>query len=176
MQLPVEVWRHIFTYLTWNGWIEISCVFQKFHHFCANNRFYVKKFNQSKRIFRDRSWLLCHYKQLCKSFYYSLFRKLATYVPIENLHPARKIIHHRLYFSLLPFCVWKHLFQCCRSQYESDMCLFCTKLYLKNKKICNVIEKKLTIDVLDYFPVQLTYGVISDGFDGVISVYSFFCL
>ena len=74
MQLPVEVWRHIFTYLTLNDWIEISCVFQKFYHF------YVKKFNQSKRIFRDRSWLLCHYKQLCKSFYYSLFRKLATYV------------------------------------------------------------------------------------------------
>ena len=85
-----------------------------------------------------------------------------TSVFIENLHAARKIIHHRLYFSLLLFRVWNHLFQCCR-KYESNMCLFCTKLYLKNKKIYNFIKSKLTINVLDYFPVQLTYGVISDG-------------
>ena len=26
-----------------------------------------------------------------------------------------------------------------------------------------MIEKKLTIDILDYFPVELTYGVICDG-------------
>ena len=43
------------------------------------------------------------------------------------------------------------------------MCLFCTKLYLRNKKICKLIKKKLTIDILDYFPVELTYGVMSDG-------------
>ena len=86
-----------------------------------------------------------------------------TYVPIENLQAARKIIHDRLHFSLLPFRVCNHLFQCCRSQYESNMCLFCTKLYLKNKKICRVIEKKLTINGLEYFPVQLSYGVITHG-------------
>ena len=82
-------------------------------------------------------------------------------MPIENLQAARKIIHDRLYFSLLPFRVCNHLFQCCRCQYENNMCLFCTKLYLKNKKICRVIEKKLTTDVLEYFPVQLSNGVIA---------------
>ena len=128
MQLPIGVWRHIFTYLTLNDLIEISCVCNDFYHLCANNRFYVKKINQSKRIFRERSWLPCRYKQLCENFY-------------DNLIPARKIIHHTLYFSLLPLRVWIHLFQCCRPQYESNMCLFCTKLYSTNRKICNVIEK-----------------------------------
>ena len=43
------------------------------------------------------------------------------------------------------------------------MCLLCTKLYLRNKLVSKLIGKKLTVDVLDYFPVQLSYGVISNG-------------
>ena len=43
------------------------------------------------------------------------------------------------------------------------MCLFCNKVYFRNKTICDAIEKKLTIKVLDYFPVELSYGVIIDG-------------
>ena len=54
------------------------------------------------------------------------------------------------------------------------MCLFCTKLYLTNKRIFSVIEKKIAIDVLDYFPVQLSYGVISDGAVDLF-VYSSVC-
>ena len=48
MQLPIEVWRHIFTYLNLNDLIEISCVCKDFYQLCANNRFYVKKFNQKQ--------------------------------------------------------------------------------------------------------------------------------
>ena len=49
-----------------------------------------------------------------------------------------------------------------RSQYESNMCLFCMKINLR-KKVSRLIEKNLTVDVLDYFPVQLSYGIITDG-------------
>ena len=44
------------------------------------------------------------------------------------------------------------------------MCLICTKLYLRNKKLSKVIDKELTVDVLNYFPIQLSYRVISEGF------------
>ena len=143
MQLPIGVWRHMFTYLTLNDLIEISCVCNDFYHLCANNRFYVKKINQSKRIFRERSWLPCRYKQLCENFYYSLFRKLMTYVLIliDNLIPARKIIHHTLYSSLLPLRVWIHLFQCCRPQYESNMCLFCKNFIQQIGKFVMLLKK-----------------------------------
>ena len=43
------------------------------------------------------------------------------------------------------------------------MCLFYAKLYLKNRKICKVSEKELAIDVLGFFPVQMSYGVITSG-------------
>ena len=141
MQLPIGVWRHIFTYLTLNDLIEISCVCNDFYHLCANNRFYVKKINQREYLEKDPGFLVAINSYV--KIFISLFRKLMTYVLIiiDNLIPARKIIHHTLYFSLLPLRVWIHLFQCCRPQYESNMCLFCTKLYLTNRKICNVIEK-----------------------------------
>ena len=40
---------------------------------------------------------------------------------------------------------------------------FVIKFTLEVKKICDAIEKKLTIKVLDYFPVELSYGIIIDG-------------
>ena len=43
------------------------------------------------------------------------------------------------------------------------MCLFCTKIYLRNKKLSRLIEKKLTFDVLKHFTSQLSYGIISGG-------------
>ena len=45
------------------------------------------------------------------------------------------------------------------------MCLFCTKIYLRNKKVSRLIEKKLTGDILNYFlfSFKLSYGVKTDG-------------
>ena len=65
---------------------------------------------------------------------------------------------------VFPFCVWNHIFLCVRSQYESNMCLFCTKIYLRNKKVSRLIEKKLTGDILNYFlfSFKLSYGVKTD--------------
>ena len=142
MQLPIEGWKLILTYLRLNDLIEISCVCKHFYLLCENNHFYVKKFNQSKKIFKDRSWLVHQYRQILERFYFNLFHKSVKYVPIENLHATKKIIYNKLYFSFLPFRVWDHMFLCCRSQYESNMSMFCTKVYLRNKKICDAVEKK----------------------------------
>lgn len=68
-----------------------------------------------------------------------------------------------MYYAIMPFCVWNHMFLCIGSQYDNGMCLFCTKTYLKSKKASKYIEKKLFVDVLDYFSVQFSHGIISDG-------------
>ena len=86
-----------------NEIFEISCVCEDFYHLCANNHFYVKKTKSIKENIRGRSCLLCHYKQLCENFYYSLFRKLVTYVSIENLIAARKILFFAPFSCLEPF-------------------------------------------------------------------------
>ena len=70
-----------------------------------------------------------------------------------------KIIY-KLYFSLLPFRI---SFFVVDLSMGSNMYLFCTKVYLRNKKIYDTIEKKLTITVLNHFPVELSDGVVTEG-------------
>ena len=70
-----------------------------------------------------------------------------------------KIIY-KLYFSILPFRI---SFFVVDLSMGSNMYLFCTKVYLRNKKIYDTIEKKLTITVLNHFPVELSDGVITEG-------------
>ena len=69
-----------------------------------------------------------------KNFNNCVFKDLASIVSIKNLLEFKKTPYKKLCYSVLPFCVWNHIFLCCRSQYESIMCLFCTKLHLRNKK------------------------------------------
>ena len=132
-------------------WLKFGVFAKNFTtYICGKKQFYVKKLRESKRIFKDRDWILSHYKQLFERFYFRLFREL---VPLFQLkicscltlfglrdERVKKIIYGKMHFSLLPFRVWNHVFHCCRFHYERNMCLFCTKLYLRNKKICKLIE------------------------------------
>ena len=107
-----------------------------------NNSFYRKKLKESKRIFQDKSDVVSTYSNFCREFYLALFRRLTPFVKVDNILRVRKIIWNKLFYATLPFRVWNHLFLCCRSQYESNMCLFCTRIYLKNKRLTASIEKK----------------------------------
>ena len=73
----------------------------------------------------------------------------------KNIQKNYTIRYYLSVFGIIYFRV--------RSQYESNMCLFCMKIYLRKKKVSKLIEKNLTVDVLDYFPFQLSYGIITDG-------------
>ena len=94
---------------------------------------------------------------------HGFFHSSATFVIFFIADCSEKYFEQKLYYAILPFRAWNHLFLCDRSQFESNMCLFCTKIYLRNKKLSRLIEKKLTVDVLKHFPSQLSYGVISGG-------------
>lgn len=73
----------------------------------------------------------------------------------------RREIYYHLYYSILPFSVWSHFWNCCRSQYEPTICQFCAKLLIK-KKVDQKIRKRLTINSRKNIPSVLYYGVISN--------------
>ena len=79
---------------------------------------------------------------------------------MSQIHVLKKEIFHRLYYSLLPFRIWNHVFLCCRSQYERNMCLFCTKICLKDKKVIKAICETLKFNCFDCLPPALTDGVL----------------
>ena len=82
---------------------------------------------------------------------------------MSQIHALKKEIFNRLYHSLLPFRVRNHVFLCCRSQCERNMCLFCTKTYLKDKKVIKAICETLKVNCFDCLPPALTDGVIIRG-------------
>ena len=82
---------------------------------------------------------------------------------MSNTYILRKEIYSRLYYSLLPLRVWNHVFLCCRSQYERNMCLLFTKICLKNKKVIKSICKRMNVDCFDCMPPPLLDGVLIRG-------------
>ena len=143
--------------------IELSCVCKDFYCLSRTNAFYVRTLKESSGIFQDKSDVVSAYSNYSKELYLALFKKLTPFVKVDNILKIRKTVRNELFHTILPFRVWNHLFLCSRSQYDSRMCLFRTKIYLKNKRLSPSIEKNLTVDVLDIFPVHLSYGVISSG-------------
>ena len=89
-----------------------------------------------------------------------MFVCLKEHVNEENLYLVKEAVMNKLYYSVLPFRVWNNLFLCKRSQYGTIMCRYCTKLYIKDKKISDHINKELYVQI-DEFLVQISQGVVA---------------
>ena len=150
-------------YLQLNDIIEFSCACKDFYRVSRNNSSYLKKLKELERIFKDKSDAVSAYSNFCREFYLALFRRLRPFVKVDSISRVKKIIWSELFYTILPFRVWNHLFLCCRSQYESNMSLYCTKIYLKDKKLSASINKSLTVDRVDCFPVCISDGIIIGG-------------
>ena len=53
----------------------------------------------------------------------------------------------------MPFHVWDHVLMCKRSESCDNLCIYCTKLYISDKKKSNYINKKLYADIDKLFPL-----------------------
>ena len=53
----------------------------------------------------------------------------------------------KVLISILPFCVWNHLFLCKRLDPQEVMCHFCKKSYVPSKKISDHINKNLYVSI-----------------------------
>ena len=49
---------------------------------------------------------------------------------------------------------------CERSQFNPDICRFCTRLYVSNKKISDYINNNLYVEI-NRFPVQPSEGIVA---------------
>ena len=72
-------------------------------------------------------------------------------------------VYGRMFYPVLLYRAWCHLWSCCRSQYEPYICQFCKMLQIKDKNIIKEINKKLKLDSRNFFPPELYYGVMTDG-------------
>ena len=106
-------------------------------------------------MFPRYKWIFnFHYTHVFISFSNQLFIYLEKYVKEDSLYLVKDTLMDRLYYSVLPFRVWNHLFLCERSE---SMCRYCSKLYIKNKKISDHINNNLFVPICD-FPRQFKRG------------------
>ena len=160
MDLPFEVLAIIFSYLTPNDIMEASAVCKLFYHISRKIKLFVKKLHDSRKLYNrgNNKWIISYYSHVFVSFPNQLFVYLKENVNEENLFLAKNVIMDRLYYLVLPFRVWNHLFLCERSQYKTNMCRYCTKLCIKNKKISYNINNNSFVH-MNEFLTQLKEGI-----------------
>lgn len=141
MNLPPELLMLIFLYLRLNDLIETSCVCKTFYYLSRKNKFFVKKISDSRKFFGDSRIGFDIYYDSCICFSNDLLERLKNYICSDDLYRMKNIIMNELHYKTLSFRVWNHLFLCERAQHVIDMCLYCTKLYVFNKKISDYLHQ-----------------------------------
>ena len=158
--LPAEVWFIILSCLSPNNLIEASATCKLFFELSRKNSFFDEKLLHPRLLFNNSRVIFDCYENAFLSSNNQLCFSLQKYVKDEDYFlKVRKIIMSKLLFSALPFLVWNHMFLCEKSQYCTDMCLYCTKLHISNKKISDHINKNLGV-AIEQFHASLREGVV----------------
>ena len=80
-------------------------------------------------------------------------------MPIEVLPKAEAEILERMFHSVLPFRVCHHFWSCIRSQFNTRIYQFCTKLHIRNVKR-DIFEKKKIFNVRNTIPILINSTVV----------------
>ena len=157
---PSEVWLIILSHLLLNDLIEVSAVCKLC--FCLFKRisFFNEKLLYSRLLFNNSCSVFECFENACLSFYGELHSCIEKYVKgKDHFIKAREVIMSKLMLSILLFRLWNHIFLCGRSQYCIDMCIFCTKSYVLDKKISGNINKTLLVPIEEFHP-SVTEGIV----------------
>ena len=93
--------------------MEASAVCKLFYHVSRNNKLFVKKLDDSRKLFKVDKWIFySRYGDVFISFSNQLFVYLEKYVNEEKMFLVKDVLVNRLHYLVLPFRVWNHLFLC----------------------------------------------------------------
>ena len=119
----------------------------------------MKKLSNTRRLYRNERTVYEYYHCLILCLSHQLSTNLKDYVSEENLLKIKEFLLSEVYYQILPFRVWNHLFLCERPQFCVDVCRSCTKLYVSNKRISDHINDNLYVEI-SHFPIQISEGVV----------------
>ena len=143
----------VFKHLRGIDLIEASAACKDWNH-VVQTRF-ISKLKETHKIHTDREWLMKSYRKNFDRFQNDIYWDIINYLSVEKIAVLEREIYERMFYSVLPFRVWSHLWYCCRSQFDSNVCQFCTKLQIKDKKVTKVINKKPTLDARNFVPPDI---------------------
>ena len=121
MNLPIEVIVIILSYFKIKDLIEVSSVCKTYNLVVRQNKFFCRKLLGSKTLFNNERFLFDYCYDSCVCFSYDLCEYLKKYVCESYLDCLIDVMVDKVYYSILPFRIWNHIFFCERSQYMKDM-------------------------------------------------------
>ena len=157
INLPEIVLFEIFKYLKKVDLIEASAVCKKWRAIIWNNTF-SEKVRETNRLFVDREWLMKSYKKIFDRFEDGVYRESISILPKSAIDSIDYEVQ-RMFYGIFPYRIWSHFWFCTRSQYDRNICQYCTMLRLKNAKFNKCVIYKLKIDTR-LFPVLLRSSVL----------------
>ena len=120
--------------------IEASAVCKDWNSIVQTQEF-ISKLKETHKIHTDRDWLMKSYRTNFDRFRNDMYWEIRNYLSAEKLEVLEKEVYNRMFYSVLLFCVWSHLWTCCRFQFDPNVSQFCTKLQIKDKKVTKEINK-----------------------------------
>lgn len=93
---------------------------------------YVRKFNESKKLFVSRDFLLKAYKNIFKRFCDGVRWDICDIVDMQKFCELNYELFDCTYYAILSFRVWSHVWFCCRFQCSKGMCQMCSKVSLED--------------------------------------------
>ena len=155
MDLPKVVLFEVFKYLKKVDLMEPSAVCKKWRAIIWNNVF-SENVRETNRLFFDREWLIKTYKKIFDRFQDDVYWECISILPKSAVDSIDYEVQ-RMFYGVLPYRIWSHFWFCTRSQYDQNICQYCTMLRLKN--VNKWIKDKLKIQTR-LFPVLLRSSVL----------------
>ena len=159
--VPIEVWSLVFKHLRDIDLIEASSACKDWNSAVQTQKF-ISKLKETHKIHTDREWLMKSHRKNFDHLRNDMYWEIINYLSVEKLEELEKEVYDRMFYFVLSFRVWSHLRTCYRSHFDPNVCQFCSKLQIKDKKVTKEINKKLTLDARNFFPPCLYYGVVSN--------------
>ena len=174
MDLPDLVLSEVFKNLKQIDLIEASAVCKKWRNVIWSKDFCLK-IGEVNKLFLDKHWLLKTYEKHFERFKDDVYWNCICILPDRRLAHTETEIFQRMFYAILPFRVWSHLWFCSyailpfrvcshlwfssRSQEDRHICQFCTMLRIQNVKMNDCIRKNFCIKIR-LFPMLLRHSIL----------------
>ena len=117
--IPLKVVFLVFKHLRGIDLIEVSAACKDWNH-VVQTRF-ISKLKETHKIHTDREWLMKSYRQNFDRFRNDIYWDIINYLFAEKIAVLEREIYDRMFYYVLSFCVWSHLWCCCGSQFDPNI-------------------------------------------------------
>ena len=110
----------VFKHLRGIDLIEASAACKDWNDVVQTRRF-ISKLKETHKIHTDRKLLMKSYRKNFDRFRNDIYWDIINCLFAEKIAVLEREIYDRMFYYVLSFCVWSHLWCCCRSEFDPNI-------------------------------------------------------